>query len=38
MGVPAVDGVVHDAVVIFRAHGGYRHVLDMTAPGTQEYT
>ena len=38
MGVPAVDRVVHDAVVIFRAHGGHRHVLDMTAPGAQEYT
>ncbi len=38
MGVPTVDRIMHDGVAVFRAHGGYRHVLDMTAPGAQEYT
>ena len=38
MGVPTVDGVVNDGVSVFRAHGGHRHILDVTAPGAQEYT
>lgn len=38
MGVPTVDRIVHDGVAVFRAHGGHRHVLDVTAPSAQEYT
>lgn len=37
-GEPTINGIVDDRIAVFRAHGGHRHVLDMTAPGAQEYT
>jgi len=35
VGVPAVDRIMHEGVAVFCAHGGHRHVLDVTAPSAQ---